>query len=298
MAEDGEVARATARVGVHAGHRHSVINQLSHADTGHHAHVTEERGDKDGLDDDEPQDGGGAGADGFADAELTRPFADGDEHDVAHAHDAGHECADAHDPDKHHQAAEDKIEHAEVVARVPHAEGTRVRGVEVVAEGHGGAEALLEGGVLFFRLDATHGEDQIVHLHTAAEELLGGGEGDVGGLVVVHLLVAIDADDLEHHAANAHVAPDGILLVEEHLGHAWAEDDRFAALLHVDLVDEASAGGDDKVDGGKVGCDTAQVAVDVFLIVGQRVAMVDAAGVVLHLGKVGAQMLHVGVAEG
>ena len=69
MAEDGEVVRATARVGVHAGYRHHVIDAFGHADAGHHAHVTEERGDKDGLDDDEPQDGGGAGTDGFADAE-------------------------------------------------------------------------------------------------------------------------------------------------------------------------------------------------------------------------------------
>ena len=168
----------------------------------------------------------------------------------------------------------------------------------MVAEGHGGAEALLEGGVLFFRLDAADGEDQLVHLGAAAVELLGGGEGDVGGLVVVHLLVAIDADDLKHHVADAHVAPDGILLVEEHLGHTWAEDNHFAALPEVDLVDEASAGGDDEIDGGEVGRNAAQVGVDVFFIVGQGVAVVDATGVILHLGEVGGEVLHVGIAEG
>ena len=63
------------------------VHILIGEDAQQHTHVTEEGGDDHTLYDDEFQDAPRFGTDGLTDSELMRTFFDGDEHNVADAHD-------------------------------------------------------------------------------------------------------------------------------------------------------------------------------------------------------------------
>ena len=176
----------------YASRLHRTVDQLRQSDAAQHADVPEDSRNQQRLGDNQPQDGGRFRPDCLADTELFRPFAHRYEHDVADAHNAGNQSADADHPDEKRNAVHDVVHHPEVIRRVPKPDGVVVGRIELVQTCHDRTEALFEIRICLFRDDALQCERKTTESVALVIQTAGGGKRNVGRRVVILLVVVVE----------------------------------------------------------------------------------------------------------
>src|SRR5690606_11032279 len=195
-------------------------DELQQPNPAHQPEVAGHRADEHGFHDHLPDNVRRGSAQGLADADLAGAFLHHDQHDVANAHDAGHNGADADDPQEGVDPPEYLAEDLRVLHVVVHMHGPIVGGVEAVPgrqHCHGAALRLLS------TLDGTvhEAEGDLVHPLVGVEHALHHAQRNEDLAVLVHApaaaLEAVHAHYLEGDVVHLHPLIDGVLALEERI---------------------------------------------------------------------------------
>ena len=170
-------------------------------------------------------------------------FAHGDEHDVRHAHDARDERQYAYHPERRTQQPVGGIHAERLRESVPYPYGVFVVGRGAVLSVYPRTIVGLERRVLSLRVEIAEREDDVARLVALA--VYGAERRERYEGVVAHaaLLTLVDAHDAEGECRCTYQLSVECerRLRQQFLRHVRGYDYRLAAVLKVELVDEASA---------------------------------------------------------
>ena len=166
---------------------------------------------------------------------------DGDEHNVGDTHHAAQQCEKADDPKGVAEDTDGGILLLGALGCVVDPKSILVGGREAVAAGYGAADVSRElcrsgvGG------DTGGAEVELIDVDAGVVGCTQGGEGDVTSSLSPVTLVTAYTDDAVGEGIDPHHFVDGSFgRPKEVFCHFIGDDHHFAALLHVEVVDEAT----------------------------------------------------------
>ena len=225
---------------VHGPLSDGLVHDLAGDHPEEHADIAKDGRDGHALGDDEFQDFGRGGTDGFPDAELVGALLHGDEHDIGDAHDAAYERQEAQDPQ---EGADDPlgVVHLHVVRiAVVDPDTPPVVRRDIVPEAQGAAVSFFEGFIFLLGLGAVHREGNASDLVAGIVDAFIGGVGDGAGSVHVGFVGMVDAHHPERDRSGAYpFAHEGLRVFRRKLlGLRETQDDHFPPFLQVVRVQE------------------------------------------------------------
>ena len=105
---------------------------------------------------------------------------------------------------------------------------------------------------------------------------------------------------MEHQIAQADIFPQRVFLAEQHLCHARTEHDYFTLIPNIHRINETTVPrvNIDKVDAGMIRKDSLRLPREIFLAIGQCVAMRDRSGTIFDFWESLLQIIQVVLLKG
>ena len=180
-----------------------------------------------------------AGTDGAPHSDLSRAFLDRHHHNVTDADHAGQQRAHAHEPDQRVDTGEEHGERGELFGEVDHHHGLLVGRGDAVLPAENAGDVVDDA--LYGYVFIGGGGQEVDHV-ALVQRLLHGGEGQEDALLrpssdVHPCPFTYHADDLIVDAVDADVPAAGVLVAEEGLVDARADEAYFAFFAGIDLVE-------------------------------------------------------------